>query len=255
MSCTKLCLASAALLALGCTFEDGQPWGVAEVSLEARFAPSEGRLEDGRLKTSHGLTIELDEVGAAFGVVVLTGAAGAATAFDPADPPPGYSLCHNGHCHHESGALVEYEDIAIEQAGGSEWVLDVAADLTDLGAEPRRLALGACPDGCQLPRGRVVAAGTRMTRLRVVGTAFGEGLPEEGLAFEHDLALNADVRTQLDAAVDRDAPIGLRVELLFDVPAQLFDRVDPAAEDAADRLRENLAEHAEITASVARFDP
>ncbi|MNS53348.1 hypothetical protein D3C72_861010 [compost metagenome] len=39
-------------------------------------------------------------------------AAGSAT-FDPANPPPGYSLCHGGHCHRDDGALVDYADIPV----------------------------------------------------------------------------------------------------------------------------------------------
>src|SRR5688572_29228398 len=44
------------------------------------------------------------------------GAAGGS--FDPGNPPPGYGLCHGGHCHRDDGALVAYEDIAAELAGG-----------------------------------------------------------------------------------------------------------------------------------------
>ena len=40
------------------------------------------------------------------------------TRLRPGKPPPGYTLCHNGHCHHPSGRLVPYAEIEAELAGG-----------------------------------------------------------------------------------------------------------------------------------------
>ncbi len=249
----KPCLVS--LLCLGCTFTDGDPWGVAELSLEARWAPPESRLETGRLKTSSGYLIELERVAVAFDALNLVGASAGAADFDPADPPEGYSLCHNGHCHHESGALVAYEDIAIEAAGGSEWVQPTEGGLVELSGTATEVGLGACPSAdCALPRGELIAAGVRLSRVVLSGTAFGEGLPEAGHPLDFDLAVNLRPQTPLAEALDQDTPLGVRVALRFELPPSLFDGLDPSAEDAAAQVAAKLALEAEIQAAVSRFE-
>lgn len=248
------------LLVVGCTFEDGQPWGLAEVSLEARFAPPADRLDGARLQTSGGVAVEVEALSAAFSAVVLTGAPEGVASFDPANPPPGYSMCHGGHCHHdESGNLVDVEDIALEVAsekgGGAAWVQDVAPDLLRLTDALRPVRLGPCPDACQLPRGRFVAAGVQLTRLKLVGRAFGEGLPDDGLTFTYDLVATVEVRTPVSIETGREAPIGLGLALTVDIPAELFDGVDFESTGAEARILENLQAHAVVTAAVSRFDP
>ena len=99
---------------------DGLPWGQLETSMTASFAPPGGRLDDqGRLKTTANYVVDDLKVTVGFDAFSLVLAAQGAAGFDPANPPEGYSLCHNGHCHSDSGALVDYEDIALEMAGGS----------------------------------------------------------------------------------------------------------------------------------------
>ena len=111
-----------ALISLGGCTDPGLPWGVVEATIEAKFDPSEGRLDDeGRLKTSANYALELESVAVTFDALTLTLAGAGAADFDPANPPEGYSLCHNGHCHAASGELVDYEDIQAEmnQASGA----------------------------------------------------------------------------------------------------------------------------------------
>ena len=104
---------------VGC-LGDGLPWGQLEASMTATFAPSPDRLDDqGRLKTAANYVVDIEEISLGFDAFSLVLAAQGAAGFDPANPPEGYSLCHNGHCHSDSGALVDYEDIALEMAGGS----------------------------------------------------------------------------------------------------------------------------------------
>ena len=99
-----LITAALTLISMTACLDDGLPWGTLEATMEASFAPSEGRLDDdGRLKTSQNYVVALDEVAVAFDAFTLVLAAGGAAAFDPSNPPEGYSLCHNGHCHADSG--------------------------------------------------------------------------------------------------------------------------------------------------------
>ena len=103
-----------ALFTLSACADPGLPWGWVEAEVQGSFDPDEGRLDDeGRLKTSGNYALALDTVEVTFDALTVV-LAGAGTAdFDPANPPEGYSLCHNGHCHSDAGALVDYEIIAL----------------------------------------------------------------------------------------------------------------------------------------------
>ena len=95
----------ASLLASSCTLFGGQPWGFADVELQVAFAPEESRrTDDGWLLTSSDFAYELSDFSvdvAAVRLRISNDAAGGGGAFDPANPPPGYSLCHQGHCHRD----------------------------------------------------------------------------------------------------------------------------------------------------------
>ncbi len=237
---------AAAVLALGCTFSDGDPWGTAELRLAATFAPPPSRLEEGRLKTNHGLLVELDRVALGASSASLMGAGQSAFEFDPAAPPPGYSLCHNGHCHHESGALVPYEEIAAEGGGATVAVEQlVTAGIVELGEEPTVITLGPCLAGCDLDLGQIVGARVGLTRLELSGRVDGE-------AFDLQVPLSLSPRVALDEAVGRDSPLGLRVGLTVEVPPHLFDGVDPTAPDAAKGITANLDAKLVLVAVVDR---
>ncbi len=54
---------------------------------------------DGWQRLASDFEVKLDDVSLTLQALALLPGAEAALAFDPAAPPPGYSLCHNGHCH------------------------------------------------------------------------------------------------------------------------------------------------------------
>ena len=241
-----------ALCALGCTFEDGQPWGTAEIELEVTFAPSDGRLDDaGRLKTSNGLAVQVDALALTVDAVLLGAAGAAAVDFDPSAPPAGYSLCHGGHCHHESGALVPYEEIAAGGEDGPQFAQGVQSGAVSVDAEGADVPLRGCAGPCDLPRGRWTSARVRLTQLRVQAVVFGDGLPDEGVALDLQVPLTAEPRAGLDEPVDRDSPPILALALRLTLPERLFDGLDPAG-DVAAVVAENLAAHATLESTVRR---
>ena len=118
-----LLLLLAAVLASGCAVADGEPWGWAKADLSAS-----GPIVESGGEPADGITIESVE---AFANIRLaetrTSSAGDGSSFDPASPPPGYTLCHNGHCHSESGELVPYDDVRAELASsGGETTVTIA---------------------------------------------------------------------------------------------------------------------------------
>ena len=269
--CAPLLAAALLLPSLGACLDDGQPWGSLEASMEASFAPSDGRLDDqGRLKTSQSYVVALDEVKVAFDAFSLVLAAGGANAFDPSSPPPGYSLCHNGHCHADSGELVDYETIALELAGGSgggRFSVGLDAKPWPLTAETVAVNVSPCdPAPCQLPKGDLAGLELIIRSVAVRGTAYdtltGEDarLPEEGWAFDVSVPVMTPLNAQLEGSIGKGEPGGVDLSLAFEFPTEIFDDIDfgdsaPIDDQAWETLLgEALIDHGLLRVELSRFD-
>lgn len=259
----------------GCAFEDGDPWGRAEVSMQARFAPEDGRLDEGRVKTTTNYAVRVDHLSIRFdGLSIGLAAEGGVTAFDPANPPPQYSLCHNGHCHHEDGRLVDYEDIALELAGGAGGgpVITQAFDEVPvaLSSEPTPIDVGACSSDCQLPRGALATATLTIGSLELEGRVFdrltGDAarVDEGGLPLSLSMPLTLNYGVALEGLVGKGEPVNVVLDGDFAVPSALFDGVewaelvdgegelDGADERLQSALRQNLEAGAAFTVQLSR---
>lgn len=149
-----------------CTIDDGNPWGEASFELKAQFDRA-NRGED-RLRTSKDFEVQLDSVELEISTVSIGLGQGEVTGFDPANPPEGYSLCHNGHCHAADGRLVDYEDIAAEISGGqvgAELIGAVDRSISALDAEPIPVDCGPC----ELERASFRTATIRVESLAMTG--------------------------------------------------------------------------------------
>jgi len=241
-------------LVLSACLGPGKPWGWVEATVAASFQPSEGRLDaEERLITSQDYLVAIDDLSVSFEALnVVMGAAGSA-AFDPADPPEGYSLCHNGHCHSAAGELVDYEVIAAELAGGS----DALRVTIGLDAEPKVLSaesvgvetVPCATDPCELPMGELAGLELRIGLLRLSGRAFDrrEGerarIDAEGVPIEVDLELDQTLLAELSGSVGQGQPIGLNLEAEFQLPPQFLDAVDFAeAPNSSEAWRTILSE-------------
>lgn len=238
------------LAASGCTFTDGEPYGLVSAKMTARYRERDDRDvgESGWQKLASELQIHLEEARLSVDVVQLIdpGTTAGGLVFDPANPPPGYTLCHNGHCHTDGGDLVDYEDIQAELAGGegtSSTALALqSADQDLLAGQPQTLDCGP-PGGdeaveCQLGAGYVSRVRATASRLEV------RGLLRDGLAtprfdgtrpFEGTILLlpTADddtsagvLETAVDLPLDDDSPSRIALDLSIVVSASLFDGLD-----------------------------
>lgn len=110
-----------ALLGSACTFEPGAPWGWIDAQLQIEEIADSGdiTITDQQL---HVATIQLRAAGSSGGSVAD---------FDPANPPPGYSLCHQGHCHSDDGRTVSYEEIRAGAGAGTTSATNVATAEVD----------------------------------------------------------------------------------------------------------------------------
>lgn len=222
------------LLLIGCTFQAGEGFGeLAPGALEVALVPGEARdLGDHTILTDEGYAVALSALELDLGDAALQELrGGAGVEFDPADPPEGYTLCHGGHCHSESGALVAYEDIIAELSGGQATYVAVATapvagavDLlagVDLPLEWREAWLPMATLGRFL---------VPVTALRGEATVTGGPLPDgEALSMHLDLALDDGFSTATDIPVDRDHPPRITVDAAIEPDGAVLDGLDLAA--------------------------
>jgi hypothetical protein len=238
----------AAVAASGCTLSAGRWFADLEPTFEARYTSRADRDVGGgwqKLNTLYEVRltralvtvagIELQEFGGG-------GGGGAGTIFDPANPPPGYSLCHNGHCHRDDGALIPYDQIAAELAGGGaagpRTVVSLPVGEADLLAPARRDL--TCDPGCGLPETQVQRARATLTRVVLEGLVREGRLParlDGEIPWRWDAVLAADTGqaapVAIDAAVDLAAdnahPPDVQLDLTLTIDARLFDDVEWSA--------------------------
>lgn len=267
----------AVLLPAGCAFSPGDPWGRLEASLAIEMVPSSGRQDpSGRLITALDYRVRIDSIEVQGGELEVRGTSGgdgeATTAFDPAHPPEGYTLCHGGHCHTTDGRLVPYEEIIGTSGGPTEqpWLVipwGEEAVLVPFGGRSS-VSLGPCPEDCSLPEGSLSRVQVVLTGLALQGVVFdgrtGEDrrIPEEGVPFRGTVTANVQVRESLAEAVGPGQPLRVGLDVTLSLPDALLDGVEFGAltrdgdgldlQGAGDRLTEALAAHGAVQVKVVR---
>jgi hypothetical protein len=194
-----------------------------------------------------------------------------ALSFDPANPPPGYTLCHNGHCHAADGRLVDYADIAAELAGGATsgpaLVLGGGVVRIDGATPAADLALDGCSNDCVLDApGELAAVRVLVPTVRVLGRVFdardGDDarLPTEGVAFDTTFGSASSPwrpGATLGARFGPGRSAGLDVGLGLELSPAAFDGVpwdDASARDAT--MAASFERELRLMIDgTARFDP
>ena len=216
----------------------GESWRSLSTSLEVVFDPETRMLDSERIKTSKNYEIafnELSVTGLGLSIEVVTDSAGAEV-FDPTNPPPGYSLCHNGHCHHDSGELVDYEDIQLElneQSGGNTTALNQPFHGTvSYASFTERQSVGVTLESCDDlygvcdidPAGSIRSVSLSVATVTVDLTVFHPSkLPEEGVV----MALEIPVNQRLSVPSDQEAGLNAKsVSVSWELVASLWDRVE-----------------------------
>lgn len=225
-----------ALLLAGCTFQPGTGFSTLDrVAFEASVAPSAARdLGDDTVLTDLGYRVAISEAtlsASSLALQELSG--GAAGSFDPAEPPPGYTLCHGGHCHAEDGRVVDYADVEAELAGASASFvdrvsvpLDSSYDLTD-GGEAFDLTDAAST--LELPLGSVDRAVLQSVALSLRADVFHDDLGDTPLPLQIELEIGT-VSAGISLDIDRDSPALLILDSSWGIRGDSFDGIDFAAE-------------------------
>lgn len=220
----------AGLALLGCTFEPGTGYATLESArLDARLEPGRARDLDGAVLTDLGYEVALDELSLDAGTLELLDLTGTERlSFDAAHPPPGYTLCHGGHCHREDGAVVPYADVEAELAGGNASLVTVASlpvdrelDLLE-GAEA---ILDTVEPSRELPKAEIRKLGLGAGRFRGTGQVRGGALTEDA-ALSLDLEIEGRIEGPADLAISRDGPATLHLVAELVLDGTLFDGID-----------------------------
>lgn len=225
-------------LGAGCAWGPGEPFATVSARIEARLEVPDGRdLGDGWQKLASNYEIAIEELSLETGGVALIDAGPGGQGFDPASPPPGYTLCHNGHCHAEDGALVPYEEVAAELGQGGALVAAVTLPVGDLDlAEGVERALDCAPS-CDLPLASIVEARLDVRRIQARGRVRdgrdparidGEQAWTLDLSLDEPVSLSSPVDLPADRVHDPAVSLGVGLALT----SRLFDDVAWAGLDA-----------------------
>jgi hypothetical protein len=221
----------------GCALDRGKGFSTLEsATLEVTLEPGQARdLGDGKVLTDLGYEVSVERARVRVESVQLQQVAegGGGGSFDPSNPPAGYSLCHSGHCHRDDGALVDYEDIEVELAGGPE----AFSPIVTLGFdEPisllarRAVAASSYDPSRELDQSSPRRVLVTLSRLEIDGTISGAALGDDELALSVDLPLDTELDATLEGPeLDRDGPERIELHTVVVVDGSLFDDIDFAA--------------------------
>lgn len=249
-----------------CAWGPGEPFGSLETVLAWGVEVPSGRdagngfqrLDSDFQARFTAATFEVEEVR-------FVQPATATVNFDPANPPEGYTICHNGHCDSVTGELVPYEEVAAELAGGGGPTPLVTLEG---GIEIDALTGGElCLEGCE----RVELARAEVNRIQVLlGAGTIEGVVRDPRAtprFEGELpfrmswdeaagdphvTISAETGLELDNTeppeIDARLTLAISGAILDGIefeklerPAGVLDLDLTANAAARERVRENLA--------------
>ncbi|HEY0705597.1 MAG TPA: hypothetical protein VGG33_02310 [Polyangia bacterium] len=162
------------LLVAGCDLSPGNWFLNLTPQLEARYQElPERAVEPGWQKLASEYQVRVSTAELQIRKIDLLSTATALGTFDPANPPPGFSLCHNGHCHAADGRLVAYDDVIAEATGRP----NVPAIAVSLGggtwnllapAAPTPLSCPSSPE-CRFGQASIARALVTVERVRLAG--------------------------------------------------------------------------------------
>ncbi|HVG57070.1 MAG TPA: hypothetical protein VNA24_00845 [Hyalangium sp.] len=231
------------LLATGCALDAGEGFAVLQPSLRAAYTSTASReVGDGYQRLASDFQMRLTTAKLRLERIDLLGSSGGGgpTSFDPANPPPGYTICHNGHCDREDGAQVPYEEVEAELGGGGATASTVATlpvgELDLLAPETRSLE---CQPDCELPNTTVSNGRWTLTALQLDGTV-RDSRASPRFAGERPFRLEltptgaqtepvAVLTGALDIPSDREHAPRVVLDLTLELTPASFDPVDWAA--------------------------
>lgn len=258
----------------GCAWEPGQGFTVVDPSVRIVYEALANRATtEGYQRLSSDYQLRVDSASmrlSGIELIAVSQGSGAGSSFDPANPPAGYSLCHNGHCHRSDGALIPYAQVAAEMGGGggSTTVVTLSA------AQPANLLVPevqpmTCAPSCSLPQTEVTQGRWTFQSLKITGTVRDSRVPARfpgERTFELSIQPSLDIEKELPEMLltstmelpsDRTEPPDAKLRLGLTLTAALFDRMDWSGlkYDADGVLRfTDMRDEGELVALIARLN-
>jgi hypothetical protein len=268
---------AAACLSTACTFDPGGWFATLSPTLTAAYVALPDRdAREGWQMLNNDYEVKVGRARLVLGPLRLLASPGVGkVGFDPGKPPPGYTLCHNGHCHNTDGRLVPYAEIEAELGGGGPSAglqpvvtLAVAEPLDLLAPDERPLG---CEPSCNLNRTTILRASALVTSLVVEGAVRDRRVPARLPAeapFRWQVSSQADggapapsLEAELNLPADRSHPPAVTLRLGVELTAAVFDGVEfgtleatGGVLDAAAAPNPNLTEGSFLKTSVSRQD-
>lgn len=230
------------LLLAGCAWNEGEGFAVLEPTVKASYEPEEDRevypgfqaLASNYQVRPSAAAITLQSV-----ELIPRRVSTGGGRFDPSNPPPGYSLCHGGHCHRDDGALIPYEEIEAELGGGGAVTRPlITLPVGEVNLFNRDPISVPCQPTCELPQTELATGRWAITALRLQGVV-RDGLATPRIAGEQGFELElasppggtpiAVLEGDLDVPSDRENEPRVKLVLKLEIPSRIFDEVDWAA--------------------------
>jgi hypothetical protein len=238
------------LFASGCTTDAGNPFAELRPTVLGRWAvPPDRQLPDGWVRLSSDHDLRLSRATLTLAAIDVVAAAAGALPFDPARPPPGYTLCHNGHCHDQKGRLVPYDQVGAETAAADAPVPVSLPGLTlDLLAGTAQAP--GCRPGCDLGLTDLRVVRAPVTAVDFEGTVRDARTParREGVwawRWQAQFGAGPQLKGALSAPVDGREPPVIDLQVAFTLRPQMFDQLSwdsdqPLTPADADRVLQAL---------------
>jgi len=207
-------------------------------AIDLNVTPLKGsdRLTNGDWRTNRDYGVRIEKLELEIEAIeiqeMISGASSTSIPFDPSQPPAGYSLCHNGHCHRSDGALISYEEIQRGTVGAEQWQtrlnigMGTTIQLSTDRASNRQIS--ACEPHCELSEATWGRAIARLKTLRGEGTIVDlsaqKRLPSP-LAWKMELPLTGQ-SIPLDLTISRRNPPQLKLQIALNPPGDLWDEIE-----------------------------
>lgn len=236
-----------ALLAIGCTLEPGTGFAtLSEVEVVAELRPGEARdLGNDTVLTDLGYQVKIDVATVDLASLTLEELQGG-IAFDPADPPEGYGLCHGGHCHADDGSLVDYADIEAELAGDAASYVTVVTVPVDQALDllaGEALVFDTIEPSSELPAATIRRTSAAIVSMLFEGSVTGPGL-EDPTPWSASPSPAEPLAGAFDLDIGRDGPTTLALTATLAPDGTLFDGIDFLT----------LAESGDVTLATLKLD-
>jgi len=219
-----------------------------------------GRIQPGgELKTSGSELLQFDSVQVTIANVAFETVAGNANSnFDPSNPPEGYTLCHNGHCHNTNDELISYDTIRLEmgeESPSSNWVTQAINETvqpeTSKEQHLTKLHPGKCDDPrstCEIGPNDLRAVRLTIESVKITGNWSDDAHPDSQNWFDIETSEKIPLTGYFPIQLGADGPRNLSLSVQLELGPRIWDTIqwENLASEGPKELTNAIKHHALI---------